>query len=241
MSDSTFKAWLNGAKATERSVEIVQDGGLSGRWDDWLRRFSRAQSQDKAASADRAAGETSELATLTTEGEELLALIEGSRTVWYVRGLQTDVLQAIKDAHPEPTRTWERFSVPRPVASDNPTEKQAEAYLTAAAAWEEERALHNDEVQPLMEAWLRAGNEAMEARKYEQVSRAFVRAEQNGETLFTELSADDARALHKTIGDGQFKKILETVGLATATDGESPGEAGFLSRVSAVTQGLSED
>lgn len=241
MSDSTFKAWLSGAKATERSVEIVQDGSLSAKWDDWLRRFTRAKEQTQAAGGERAAGEVSEVAALTAEGEELLSLIERSRTVWYLRGLQANVLKAIEDAHPEPTRTWERFSVPRPVAPDNPTEKQAEAYLTAAAAWEEERALHNDEVQPLMEAWLRAGNEAMEARKYEQVARAFVRAEQNGETLFTELSADDARLLHKTIGDGQFKKILETVGLATATDGESPGEAGFLSRVSAVTQGLSED
>lgn len=234
MSGSTFKAWLSGAKATERSVEIVQDGSLLGLWDDWVRRFDRAQ-ETTVPKEERSMGETAGIEALTDEGAALLERIEAARTVWFVRGLQADVLKSIEAAHPEPERAWKRFAGVRPVAPANPTEVQAEAFLKAAALWEEERAAHNEDTAPQMQAYADEARKVLAARGYERVARAFVRAEQGGVTVFTELTAADAAELHAGIGDHEFGKIVNTIDMATDAPAAAPGESDFLLKVSEKT------
>ena len=240
MTKNDVKAWLAGAKITEHSTEIIQDGALMGRWDDWNRAYNRAKDQERLASGDRAAGDESALTKLVTEGAKLIEQIDASRTVWYVRGLQADVIKAISEAHPMPEVTWPRFDLPRPVYPDQPTEKQSEAYLTAVGVWEGAQEDHNQVHAGLMQAYAGEVGKVKDARTYERIARAFVRAEQNGEVVISALDADSVELIHKAIGDYSFGKIMSAIEKATVEPSEAPSESDFLFKVSGKTPASSE-
>ena len=232
--NTTFEAWLNGATVTERSVEIMLDGALLGRWDDWSRRYERAERG--AAVNERSAGEVSPLRALEVEGAQLLEDIQAARATWFVRGLQEDVVKAVDAAFPAPAPSWGRFSVPPPVVPDNPTEAQADAFLKAVGLWEEQRTQFNEDNAEAMQAHLVLMREVKLSRGYERVARGTVRIEQGGEVLFTAVTADQARAFHQKLGDHEFMKIVGAIETATTTPADPPGEADFLLMVSAQTQ-----
>lgn len=233
-NELTLANWLNGQTAVERSVEVLQDGALSARWDDWVRRYERA-SREEASSGERATGEASKTQALVTEGGELLARMDASRTTWFVRGIGTEDSIAIAEAHPFPENPVPLFDREPPQLRKGATDSQAQGFILADKAYWAARAEHDEGHAIEREKYAHAVSLVAMARGYEKIARAFVRAEQNGATVIDKLTAEDAKSLNVALGDIEFQKIINAIEAASRESAPIPGDADFLSITSGKT------
>lgn len=230
----SFEEFISGANVAELSVDIFQDGSLLGLFDEWKRRFERA---DRETPVERSAGEVSPLAALEAEGAKLLAELEASKTVWFVRGLTTEDEIAIDAAHPIPESPVKAFTEAPPTHIRNGTEKQAEAFIAAYTSWITRRDEFNSAQQerPEAKAWMVEAQEAVFARGAEKISRAFRRIERDGETVTTTPpSIEQIRRLPTAIGEMQVAKLVNAVEEASSVMPEVPAD--FLHLTSKTTQ-----
>jgi hypothetical protein len=220
-----FDEWLAGASLAHTSVEILQNPGLLGEWEDLERRHARAKA---IAQAEGGITDGDPLGELEAEAESLLERIEASRTTFHLRALTPEDNAAILAAHP--VKPGPRFAGKIPSIQPNHTETQAKAFLGMYASyeaqlnrWKEENAEEIDaHEKDMMDALLRQGAE--------KVSRSVVRIEQGGRTISTHLSADQVIALEKRIGQPQISAIIAAINTVSETAPEVP--TGFLSRTS---------
>lgn len=235
-NELTLANWLNGQTAVERSVEVLQDGALSARWDSWVRRYERAAADDAGKGAELLVGEQSKTQALLAEGEELLARMDAARTTWFVRGIGTEDSIAIADAHPFPVNPVPLFDQETPKLRPNATDAQSQAFRAASEDYWKARNEH-DEIHAIeREKYAHAVSLAAIARGYEKIARAFVRAEQGGQTVIDSLTAEDAKKLNQALGDVEFQKIIHAIELASRESTPIPGDADFLLITSGKTQ-----
>lgn len=93
--DFDLDAWINGARATERSVEFFARGDLVATAEDLLRRYEAAVTAVRPE--DRGIGDDSPEALLA-EIERVNEELQASRTTWTVRALSPDAIKAANDA-----------------------------------------------------------------------------------------------------------------------------------------------
>lgn len=233
-TEFTVANWLAGQTPIEKSVEIIQDGALAAKWDDWVRRYERAAA-DAVDESELLVGEKSKIAVLREEGAALLEKIEASRTTWYVRGLGSEDLIQIAEAHPWPVDPTPVFEMVQPELRKGATDAHSIAFRAANdnywKAYEEHRQAHAVE----REKYAHAVSLVAMARGYEKVARAFVRAEQGGEVVISTLTAAEARLLHQAVGDIPFQLIVNAIDSASQESEPIPGDADFLSITSAKT------
>ena len=230
--DFDLDAWLAGATVAQASVDILQRPDLLARYDEWERRYERAQ-QIAKANPDAGLDEDDPLAEIEAEGEALYEEIAASRATWYVRGLGSEDADAITAAFPEPEKP-PVFDKPLPKETTRPTEAQAKAYLTAWKAWEIAHDRFNAEHKAEQDAWSKAAAKVLVQRGAETIVRALDRIEVGGRVIATSISHEQALALPGKIGDVQVQRIIDAIREVGEAEPEVP--AAFLSRTSASTQ-----
>jgi len=223
--------WLAGATIAQASVDILQRPDLLARYDEWERRYERAQ-QIAKSNPDAGLDDEDPLLEIEAEGETLLAEISASRATWYVRGLQDDDANAINEAFPMPDKPA-GFDKPLPTVADKPTNAQAEAYNRRFRAYEIELERYNTAHRDEHESWAKAAFEVQTNRGAEQIVRCLDRIEVAGRVIATSITHEQARALPSKIGDVQVGKIIAAIKAAREAEPEVP--AGFLSRSSATS------
>ncbi len=223
LGPADFDAWIAGASLAQASTEILQKPSLLSDYEDWKRRWDRAQ----RTPAERALGQPDPLAVLEAEGESLLAELEASRTVWHVRQIENDELDAIAAAFPEPEKPEIFEELPPKALQSGATDAQSKAYLRSFDAWTVRRDAFNVTHSAEHEAWARAANEMLADRGAEKIARATVRIEQAGRVIATSITNAQARALGEKIGAQQVAKILDLIDQVGAVAPEVPAD--FLS------------
>lgn len=216
-------AWLDGATVQQASVDILQRPDLLARWQDWERRYDRAEATSKTAAAELSFGEESPLAELEREGEDLLEEISASRATWYMAALDSDDIQAIVDAFPEPAKP-QPFTRALPSLQKSPTDAQARAYLKAFQAWEHDRDQYNADHRDEQDAWARAAQAMMIDRGAEKIVRSLDRIEVRGQVIATSITHEQALGLTKRIGEAQVAAILTAVDAATSEEPVVPAD-----------------
>lgn len=223
--DFDLDSWLDGATVTQASVEILQRPDLLAEYEDWERRYKRAEQLSETL--ERAAGDPDPLRALEVEGEQLLEKMRTSRATWFVRALSTRDIDEINDAHPLPDGNGILFGENPPKPPVSPSETQAKAYIRSHKAWEERKrnwdADHETELTELTKD-LRT---KIEARGAQKIATAVVRIEVAGKVIAESVSFDQALALPRKIGEAQTQRILDAIDEATNAEPEVP--AGFLS------------
>lgn len=220
-----FDEWLAGASLAQGSVEILQNPALLGRWEDLQRRWQRAQ---QIAQGEGGITDDNPVAALEAEAEQLLADMEASRTIWYVRELTSDDLTAILAAHP--LQDEPRYDGRIPSVQPNPTETQAKAFLGMYNAYRADVERWQDEHAEEIETFRRHVLDVNLARGAEKVARATVRIEQDGRTVAEHVSVDQVRILAARIGDPQVNRIIAAIDQLSESAPEVPSS--FLSRTS---------
>lgn len=218
MTDLNLTDWLSGATVAEMSVDVYQRPDLLGKINEWERRLERATA---AGDAERSAGEPDPIAALEAEGEALLAELEASKSVWYMRALSSDDEDAINEAHPLPEPPA-RFAEKPPVLTARPTEVQSQAFLKAHEAYEQRKTLHDEERRPDAEKYVKQLTVTLKARGVEKIVRSLARIEAGGSVIATAITAEQAATLPAKIGEQQTGKILEAIADATQIEPELP-------------------
>lgn len=220
-----FDSWLAGAGLPQSSVEILQRPELLARLADMERR-ARRLSADRGIADDDVVGDVA----------ALLAEVEASRTVWFVRALTSEDVDAILAAHPiDPTP---RFTGRLPAVVPNPTEAQARAFLGMWESYEAQRERWQAEHAADLEAHAARSVEAMRARGAERISRAVVRIEQQGQVIADHVTVVQAMALPRVLGEPQVAAILAAID--AASDSVPEVDPDFLSRISGGDQASSD-
>ncbi|WP_102508092.1 hypothetical protein [Sanguibacter massiliensis] len=225
-----LEAWLGGATVAEAAVEVYQRPDLLARIEEWQRRYERAEQSDVG---ERSAGEEDPLAALEAEGEALVAELEASKSVWFLRALSSDDERAVNEAHPLPEKP-ETFAEKPPFMQARPTDAQARAFTQAYLAWEERKRLFSVEHAAEADAYREAVTAALIARGAEKIVRALSRIEVGGEVIATSITLDQAQSLPARLGEVQVGKILEAIDAATNLEPSLP--APFSRRGSGTTQ-----
>lgn len=232
-----FDEWIDGATVAEVSVDVFQQAGLLGKYDEWQRRYERAEKETAATSGERSAGEVDPLKALEEEGRQLLADLQENRVTWFLRALTSDDEIAVEAAHPAPQSPVKEWTEPAPLLPKNATEKQAEAFIAAFTSWRERRQAHESAQKstPEYEAYVTEMIEVAAARGAERVHRAFVRIEKDGKVLTVAApSVDQIRKLPAAIGEVQVGRLVEAVKAASEREPEVSGD--FLHRTSTSDQ-----
>lgn len=218
MSDLNLTDWLAGATVAESAVEIYQNAALLGRIEEWEGRYARAESADDSESV---LGEASQTQALEAEGRGLLAELEASKSVWYMRALSSQDGLAIEGAHPLPERPA-RFEEKPPFLQARPTEAQARAFIKAMEAWEARREAFAEAHRADAEEYVAAATKALVARGAEKIVRSLSRIEVGGEVIAESIAIDQARSLGERIGEAQLGKILGSIEAATNAEPSMP-------------------
>lgn len=222
-----FDAWLGGATISEVSVDIFQNGELLGRVNEWQRRYKRAEQIEKDTTGEHSVDEPSTLTTLEEEGATLLAQLEESKTVWFLRALTAEDEIAIAAAFPSPKNPVKEFTEPAPLFIKNPTETQAAAYLSALKNWEarEEKFYSKQLSSDEYEQYLEKHRDVSAARGAERIHRAFVRIEKAGQVISNAApSTSQIRRFPAAIGELQVAKLTKAIEDASNAEPEVPGD-----------------
>lgn len=233
-----FDAFVSGATITEMSVDIFQNGAVLGKFDEWQRRYERAQQLADEPSGERSAGEADPVAALEAEGEQLLSELEASKTVWFLRALTSEDENAINAAHPAPESPIKKWTEPAPTPIKNATEKQAEAFITAYTSWAERRDSFMSEQTSSKEyeAYAKETSQVLLDRGAEKIQRAFVRIEKDGMVVgANKPTIEQIKNLPAAIGEVQVGKLIAAIDAATKAEPEVPGD--FLHRTSKIDLG----
>ena len=218
MADLDFDAWLDGASLTTTSVDILQNPGLLGDYEDWRRRYERAKN---ASHGELAAGEADPLKTLTAQGEDLLARVEQSRSTWHLRALTSDDDRAIIAAYPTPAAPA-GFDESPPKITTAPTEAQAKAFSQGYQAWERRQQLWLEAHRAELEEYGEALRLVADQRGAERLVRAVVKVEQGGRTVADRITVEQALSLPGRIGEAQVKVLMAAVERASNAVPEVP-------------------
>lgn len=225
-----LEAWLGGATVAEASVEVYQRPDLLARIEEWRRRYERAEQSDVG---ERSAGEEDPLAALEAEGEALVAELEASKSVWFLRALSSADEKAIDEAHPFPERP-SVFAEKPPFMQARPTEAQARAFSQAYEAWGVRKKMFDAEHAASMDAYVQGATSALIARGAEKIVRALSRIEVGGEVIASSITLEQAMGLPARLGEVQVGKIIEAIDAATNLEPGVP--APFSRRGSGTTQ-----
>ena len=212
-----FDAWLDGATVAEASVDIYANLQLLGRYQEWERRYEAAQSLAEVAPDERSMGDDDPISELEAEGEQILEGLRASKATWYLAALSSEDEAAIVEAHPIPAAPV-TFDEPYPTITTRPTEAQADAYLTAFRAREEQQNAFNVKHMTEIEAHNAAVQAVLEARGAEKIVRSFRRVEAGGKVSTSPLTVAQAKALPSKIGEPQVSLILKAVDAATSAE-----------------------
>lgn len=208
--DFNVDDWIAGGKISERSVDVYSKPGLRARYDDLARQYDTA-----LAARDAAPGTDMGDTTIPDLVEQLDAVRQeflDSKVTWYVRALDSDDTDAIRDAvdasgHAKP---GDAPAGPEPLPDD---------------ATDEDRAAHAEKVKAHEKA-LRAHQRAVEEFKLERdaqlIARATTRLVHPGGRVATSVTVEQVKALHKVLGRPQVMPLLGAIGQATAEEPEVP-------------------
>lgn len=213
-----FDAWLDGASLTTTSVDILQNPGLLGRYESWLRRYQRAEAVD---TGERTMGEADPLIALRVEGEQILAEVEQSRTTWHLRALTSEDDRAITAAFPTPDAP-EGFTEAPPKIATAPTEAQAKAFSQGYEAWTRRQQQWAEDHRAELEAYGKQLQTVAEQRGAERLVRAVTRIEQGGRTIADRITVEQALSLPVKIGEAQVAVLVAAVERVSAEVPEVP-------------------
>lgn len=234
-NELTLESWLAGQTRATESVDILQDGDLSGQWVAWARKYELATADEEVNAGERSTGETSKTQDLLKEGQALLARMDAARTTWFVRGIDGDIESEIAKENPWPVNPVPLFDQEPPQLRKGATDSHAIAFRAANENYWKARAEHDQKHAIENEKYAFEVAEVAKERGYAQVAAAFVRAEQGGKTIIASLSIEGAKVLNKAVGDVEFAKILKAIEKASRESEPIPGDADFLSITSAKT------
>lgn len=233
-NELTFEGWERGQTRATESVDILQDGDLSGRWAEWVRRYERAAA-DEVDESELLVGEKSKTAILREEGAKLIAEMDAARTTWFVHGIDSDTEAQIAKDFPWPENPIPEFTMEQPILRHGATDSHMVAFRMANENYWKAHAKHEAKYAIEEEKYTHELAEVAKERGYVKVSIAFVRATQGGKTVFSSLTVDQAKRLNQLIGDIEFSKILNAINKASQKSEPIPGDADFLSITSAKT------
>ncbi len=212
--DFDIDQWLTHATVTQGSVEILQRPDLLARWEDLERRVERAQAEKNVG--ERSAADTDPMLALRQEAEDLLQEIDASRTVFFVRALNDDDLSAIEAAHP--VEKPPAFTAKMPAVVQNPTEKQALAFLGMWESYKLQKEQWDRENTELLAAHRAKAMEGLKLRGAEKIARATVKIVQGGRSTTKPLTADQVVSLSDKIGEVQTNRLLKKIDEVSAAD-----------------------
>jgi len=104
MSNEDFSLldWMETGTVAERKVTHYNDQAAYSDYLDWERRYEEAETQHGADGGEEVLGSKDVFAELDAEGERILERLEASKSVWTVRALSNEELEAIDAEHPFP-------------------------------------------------------------------------------------------------------------------------------------------
>src|SRR5690625_3133097 len=100
--DFSLLAWMETGTVAERKVTHYHDQAAYSDYLDWERRYEEAETQHGADGGEEVLGSKDVFAELDAEGERILERLEASKSVWTVRALSNEELEAIDAEHPFP-------------------------------------------------------------------------------------------------------------------------------------------
>jgi hypothetical protein len=215
-----FDAWLDGATVAQASVDILQDGSLLGRYQEWERRYDKAR-QLTRDDAETSLDDDNGISALEAEGRELIARMQAAHSTWYLRALTSADQRAIDEAHPLPPSP-PQFDEPTLTLQDRATDAQARAYLAAVQAQGKREATFNEAHAVEREAWTVKARAVIEARGAERIVRSLDRIEVAGRVIARTITLERALSLPEKIGEAQTAVIMTAIQAATEAEPEVP-------------------
>lgn len=226
-----FERWLTEARIAQGTVEILQRPDLLADYQDWQRRYDRAQKLAQAAPDERTIGDGDPLAELKEEGRNLAAAIRAARTTWYLAALSFPDEEAIEQAHPIPDPPI-RYARQLPSLPQNATETQSAAFLEAIKSWQIGRELFEAENASKLDPWREQVKQQVRHRQAERIVRSVMSIKDADGTVHkVKLTVDQVLRLERTIGSTQIDKLITEIDRLGSDSPTAPeADPAFLSR-----------
>src|SRR5699024_4491966 len=115
-------------------------------------------------------------------------------------------------------------------------EKQSTAFLKAYEIYEKAKAEHDKKVAPDVEKHAFKCAQVALARGYKKIALALQRIEDHeGNVVLESITPEQVERMYQRLGDVFFTQLINTVDQASKNSTPIPGDADFLSAVSAKT------
>lgn len=102
-SEDWFSQWLETGTVSQRSVDVYGRPDLYAQYEDLERKYAIAQAREKSGGPERDLTQMSESNQILEAMEKLYAAWMKSKTTWFIRALNEDEIDSIKDAANFPT------------------------------------------------------------------------------------------------------------------------------------------
>lgn len=188
VGDDWFDQWLETGTVAQRSVPIFGRPDLFARYEDLERRRAVAAEVDHE---ERSLGDST-LADLDDEIEALYKQWEASKTVWYIRALQPEEIEAVRDECEFP---------------DEPEPAEGEKEVTADARRAYEKAA---------EAANTKANQILVSRSLVKVENS------SGEVVQTSITPERVAVMREKLGDQQILRLVAAAMVAASQESSIP-------------------
>lgn len=101
--DDWFDQWIDAGTVSQRSVDVYGRPDLYAQYEDLERKYAVAQAKERKGGPERDLTEMSEANQILEAMEKLYGAWMKSKTTWFIRALNEDEIDSIKDAANFPT------------------------------------------------------------------------------------------------------------------------------------------
>lgn len=190
--DDWFDSWLETGTVSQRSVDVYGRPDLYAQYENLERQYAIAQAKEKNG-PERDLTEMSASNQILEDMEQLYAAWTKSKTTWYIRALNEDEIDAIKDG------------------IDFPTEPEFKKGMAEGAKKEVQAKFERDKTH------------AESLANFGMVSAALVKVtNQAGDVVKESITRDEVKAMRSKIGDLQILRLVAAAMVASTQEPTMP-------------------
>lgn len=191
--DDWFDSWISTGTVSQRSVDVYGRPDLYAQYENLERQYAIAQAQEKNGGAERDLTEMSASNQILEDMEKLYAAWTASKTTWFIRALNEDEIDKIKDE------------------ADFPTEPKFKEGMAEGA---------KKEVQSRYEKELTRANSKS---NFGMISAALVEVKNSkGDVVKKEITAAEVEKMRAKIGDLQILRLVSAAMVASTQEPTMP-------------------